>query len=220
MMLRHPPEGDRFTSVWFEGRRVTAIGERGPGEALMFAGVHALTPRVFDLLPDREFSGITEDFYVPLLHEGSRAVAGKVHDGLWFDVGSPARYLSASCELTGALVAGGIAIPRGSHAMPEVASIAADDCRIWGDVSNSVVGPGSIVEAGADVSDSALWNDVRVHADCRVRSSILTSGVALPPGSVASNAMICLDGGRLVVVPVDPAKPAAASIPGALDYGA
>ncbi len=205
MLLKHPPEGDRFTRVWFDGRQVTAIGDRGQGEPLMFSGVHALTPRVFGLLPDRAFSAMTEDFYIPVLDMGADAIAGAVHDGLWFDVGSPARYLAASRALTVALVGGGTETPPGSHAMPETESIAADDSEVWGQVSKTVVGTRSVIESDAEVSDSAVWDGVRIHSGSRVASSVVASGVTLPPGSIVANALVCLDRGRVVAVPVDPA---------------
>ncbi len=206
MLLRHPPLDDRFTSVWFDGRRVTAIGARGRGEALMFSGVHALTPAVFERLPDREFSGMTEDFYLPVLESGDREIAGVVHDGRWFDVGNPRRYLQASRELTEAMARGEVRTPAGS-AIGADASVVADGARVEGRVSKSVIGANAVVEAGALVVDSALWDGAVVGAGARIDVSIVGSGVRVPEWAVLTNALIWNGS----VTPVDPALPLVAT---------
>jgi len=206
MLLRHPPLDDRFTSVWFDGRRVTAIGGSGSGEALMFSGVHALTPGVFDRLPDRDFSGMTDDFYLPVLESGDRKIAGVVHDGLWFDVGSPRRYLQASRELTEAMVLGEVRVPSGSTIGGD-ASVVADDARLEGRLSKSVLGARAVVEAGAMIADSALWDGAVVGAGARIDVSIVGSGVRVPERAVLINALIWKDS----IAPVDPALPLVAT---------
>lgn len=206
MLLRHPPRDDRFTSVWWDGLRVTAIGASGIGEPLMFSGVHALTPAVIDRLPDRDFSGMTEDFYLPLLERGDREIAAVVHDGLWFDVGSPHRYLQASRALTAALARGEVRLPAGSR-VGEGSSVVAEDARLEGQVSQSVVGARSIVEAGAAVTDSAIWDGVVVGEGARIDSSVVGTSVRVPPRAVVTNALLWRD----AVVPVDPALPVIAT---------
>lgn len=206
MLLRHPPRDDHFTRVWFDGRRVTAIGAEGSGEPLMFSGVHALTPEALDRLPDRDFSGLTEDFYLPVLERGDREITGVVHDGLWFDVGNPRRYLQASRELSAAIVRGEVRVPAGSRTR-EGGSLVADSARLEGEVAASVVGAGCVVERDATVVDSALWEGARVVAGARVESSIVGSGVRVPAGAVIVNALLW--GGD--VAPVDPALPVVAT---------
>ncbi len=46
------------------------------------------------------------------------------------------------------------------------------------------LGQGSIIEAGASVAESVLWEDVRVDAGARVRRSVLGAGVRVGPGEV------------------------------------
>jgi len=206
MLLRHPPRDDRFTNVWFDGRRVTAIGGSGSGEALMFSGVHALTPAVFERLPDRDVSGMTEDFYLPVLERGDREIAGVVDDGLWFDVGSPRRYLVASRELTAAMACCELPVPPGSIVGAD-ASVVADDARVEGRISKSVIGARAFVEGGALVVDSALWEGAVIGSGARVDISIVGSGVHVPAGAVLINALIWNGS----VTPVDPALPLVAT---------
>ncbi|MBI2212460.1 MAG: NDP-sugar synthase [Acidobacteria bacterium] len=202
MLLRHPPRDDRFTSVWVDGHRVTSIGAAGCGEPLMFSGVHALTPDVFECLPDRDVSGMTEDFYRPMLERGEREIVGVVHDGLWFDVGSPRRYSQASRELTAAIARGEVRAPAGSHAGAG-ASVVADSARIDGTISMAVAGECSVIEGGAIVADSALWEHAVVGANARVEGSIVGNGVHVAAGAVVRNALLW---GR-DVIPVDPDLP-------------
>jgi len=219
MLLRRPPRDDRFTGVWLDGDRVSSIGVHGLGESLMFAGVHAMTPEVFSHLPDRDVSGLTEDLYTPLLESGT-GIGAAVDDDLWFDVGTPARYLAANTGMLGALSADRVAAPRGNHLQPLQEVLVGPGSVIEGQVMRSVIGEGSIVGRGAQVVDSAIWADVRVGEDVVVENSILADRVLLPSGSVIRNALACSwderiphgEGiqrvGDLCLVPVDAREPA------------
>jgi NDP-sugar pyrophosphorylase family protein len=182
LTLRHPPEGDRFTPVHFDGARVTGFG-KGEGEPLMFAGSHVVSRRVFDLLPDRDFSGIVEHVYQPMLDARSGTIAGVVDDGLWFDVGTPQRYMSASRGLLQAMRQGVLQPPTGSTIAGDSLLHSSSDARI----AAGVAGERSLVSG--DVSDSVIWDDCRVDGD--IRRTIVGHGVTLQ-GSF-SDVMVCVD---------------------------
>src|SRR5882672_11213650 len=110
LTLRHPPQGDRFTPVYFDHGRITGFGH-GTGEALMFSGTHLISNRIFDHLPDKDFSGIVDEVYQPLIDSGRERIAGVVEDGLWFDIGTPRRYMTASRTLLDLMVRGQLAPP-------------------------------------------------------------------------------------------------------------
>jgi NDP-sugar pyrophosphorylase family protein len=112
LTLRHPPENDRFTPVYLADGRVTGFGQ-GHGEALMFAGSHLISTRIFEDLPEQEEFGIVDRVYQPLLASGRETIAGIVDDGLWFDIGTPQRYLAASGALREAMMRGELAPPAG-----------------------------------------------------------------------------------------------------------
>jgi NDP-sugar pyrophosphorylase family protein len=96
MTLRHPPAGDRYTAVWEESGTINGF-DQGRGEALMFSGSHCISSRIFRYLPDRDVSELTGDVYVPLLAGGDETIAAVIDDNpMWFDVGTPQRYLAAS----------------------------------------------------------------------------------------------------------------------------
>jgi mannose-1-phosphate guanylyltransferase len=191
LTLRHPPEGDRFTAVYLEDGLVTGFG-KGRGMPLMFAGSHVISRRIFDALPDREFSGIVEHAYQPALDSGNERIAGVVDDGLWFDIGTPQRYRAASSELLDATIRGDLAPVPGSHLvsgslMHETAT---------GSVRRSIVGAGSVVDGS--VIDSIVWDGCRIGRGVTLERCIVGHGVTLENGRYA-DAMIVAD---------DPAIPA------------
>jgi len=175
LTLRHPPEGDRFTPVYFDDGLVTGFGS-GTGAALMFAGSHVISTRIFDHLPDRDFSGIVEHAYIPVLAEQRDRLAGIVDDGLWFDIGTPQRYLAASTALLEAMTRGALAIPDGSRIVGDalVHNTASGSCV------RSTVGARSVIEG--DARDSIIWDDCHVGRGVQLERCIVGHGVVLPEG--------------------------------------
>jgi NDP-sugar pyrophosphorylase family protein len=187
LLLRRPPAHDRFTKVFFDGLRVTGFGH-GTGEALMFAGAHAISPAIFELLPDREFSGITEDVYMPAAERGS--LVGVPYEGPWFDIGTPARYMEATAAIRRMMIEGALPVPEGSRLAGED-SIAATGAVIGGEIRGSVAAERAIVEPGARVAGSVLWEGAVVPRAARVSEAIIGEGVSLPAGSVVEGALVC-----------------------------
>ncbi len=175
LTLRHPPEGDRFTPVFFDDGLVTGFGS-GTGEPLMFSGSHVISTRIFDLLPDREFSGIVEHAYIPALSDGRDRLAGIVDDGLWFDIGTPQRYLAASRALLEAMVRGALVVPEGSHVQGDSLLHATAS----GIATRSTIGARSVIEGG--VRDSSVWDDCRIGRGVTLERCIVGHGVALAEG--------------------------------------
>jgi mannose-1-phosphate guanylyltransferase len=189
LSLRKPPEGDRFTPVFLEHGFVTGFG-KGHGESLMFAGSHVVSTRIFDLLPDRDFSGIVEHAYIPVLADLSEELAGVVDNGLWFDVGTPQRYLAASAGLLEAMFRGKLSVPSGSRLDRD--SLLHSSAS--GVVARSTVGARSVVEG--DVRESIVWEDCRIARGVVVERCIVGSGVSLTEGSYR-DAVIVLDDPRI-----------------------
>lgn len=216
LLLRHPPQNDRFTRVHFDGRFVTGFGE-GSGESLMFSGSHAISRAMFDWLPDRDFSGITEDVYIPITRSGTACLAGVVYDGPWFDIGTPLRFLSASREMIALMRAGSIETTAGSDLAGD--SLVANEASVEGEVRNTTVGSGCGVGRGARLESSVVWDGASIGEGAAVRDSIISFGVKLPNGAEVANALVtkaregvavprecvCLRG--LVATPIDPARP-------------
>jgi NDP-sugar pyrophosphorylase family protein len=172
LTLRHPPENDRFTHVHLADGHITGFG-KGHGEALMFAGSHLISSRIFDYLPEVETFGIVDHVYQPLLHSGRETIAGTVDDGLWFDIGTPQRYASASHALREAMMRGELAPPDGSHIegdslMHETAT---------GRATRSTVGARSTIRG--KVRDSIVWDDCVIEGSlerCIVAHGVRVEG--------------------------------------------
>lgn len=190
MLVRRPPPGDSFTGVWLVGNEISAIGDQGRGLRVMFAGVHALTPAIFDKLPDRNFSGLTEDLYLPMLDRGD-TIAAALGLGFWFDIGTPLRYMEASREMIAMISEGRLAAPRGTHIQQLQQVLVDASAVIEGQVLKSVVGPESVVCHGSQIVDSAIWSRVSIGANAVVESSIIADGVVISPRSVVQNALVC-----------------------------
>lgn len=188
LTLRHPPEGDRFTPVYFDDGLVTGFGN-GTGEPLMFSGSHVISTRIFDHIPDRDFSGIVEHAYQPAMANGER-LAGVVDDGLWFDIGKPQRYLSASNALLDAMTRGDIAPPEGSRVIGDSLM----HTTATGHATHSTVGARSTVEG--DVRESIIWDDCRIARGVTLERCIIGHGVELAEGEYR-DAVIVRDDPRI-----------------------
>lgn len=188
LTLRHPPEGDRFTPVYFEDGLVTGFGN-GTGEPLMFSGSHVISTRIFDHIPDRDFSGIVEHAYQPAMANGEH-LAGVVDDGLWFDIGKPQRYLSASNALLDAMARGDIAPAEGSR----VTGDSLMHTSASGHPTHSTVGARSSVEG--DVRESIIWDDCRIARGVTLERCIVGHGVELAEGEYR-DAVIVRDDPRI-----------------------
>jgi NDP-sugar pyrophosphorylase family protein len=189
LTLRHPPQGDKFTPVYFDDGLVTGFGN-GTGEPLMFAGSHVIGTRILDLLPDRDFSGIVEHAYIPALASGDERLAGVIDDGLWFDIGTPQRYLGASSALLAATVRGELAPVEGSHVQGD--SLVHDTASAH--VTRSTVGARSVVEG--DVRDSIIWDDCRIGSGVSLDRCVVAHGVLLEEGAYR-DAIIVRDDPRI-----------------------
>jgi NDP-sugar pyrophosphorylase family protein len=195
LTLRHPPAGDRFTAVWFDNGTVTGFGT-GTGEPLMFSGAHVISSRIFQCLPDTEFSGIVNDVYQPMIAEEREAVVGVIDDGPWFDIGTPQRYIAAHASVLEMTLKGEIDVERGSRVTGD--SIVDQTASVHGAVKRSSVGARSYVKG--DVHDSVIGGACHISGGAILRSCIVGDGVEIIRSMEIRNAIVC----REDEVPRDP----------------
>jgi NDP-sugar pyrophosphorylase family protein len=186
LTLRHPPAGDRFTPVYFDDGLVTGFG-KGTGEALMFSGTHLISHRIFDYLPDKDFSGIVDEVYQPVIETGSENVAGVVDDGLWFDIGTPQRYMSASRTLLDLTVRSEIPAAAGTHLAGD--SLIDDSANVTGTMTRSIAGQRSIIEGR--LRDSVVWDDCRIAKGVVLDNCIVAHGVEISESIELRDVLIC-----------------------------
>jgi mannose-1-phosphate guanylyltransferase len=188
LTLRHPPQGDRFTPVYFDDDRITGFGS-GTGHALMFSGTHLISRRIFDYLPNKDFSGIVDEVYQPLIDSGREAIAGVVDDSLWFDIGTPQRYMSASRTLLDLMVRGQLAAPRGTHIAGD--SLVHETATVTGTMSRSIAGERSVIEG--TLTDTVVWDDCRIARGVSLDNCIVANAVEIAVPIELRNVLICRD---------------------------
>ena len=66
-------------------------------------------------------------------------------------------------------------------------------CVVAGTVTRSVLGPGVVVEAGAEVHESIVCNDTVVRGGAKVTRSIIDGGCELADGARVGDESVALD---------------------------
>ncbi|MDQ6780114.1 MAG: NDP-sugar synthase, partial [Candidatus Eremiobacteraeota bacterium] len=146
-------------------------------------GVYIFEPRVLERIPAETFYDFGKQVFPALLAAGA-AFYGMSQDAYWCDIGTPAEYRRAHADALHCRV---------KLRLPEGASLDAGVLRGAGARvsaaaaigSPACIGARSIVEEGAHVADSILWQDVRVERGAAVRGAVLGSGAV-----VAANALV------------------------------
>ncbi|HEY3056097.1 MAG TPA: sugar phosphate nucleotidyltransferase [Thermoanaerobaculia bacterium] len=189
LTLRHPPQQDRFTAVWFDNGVITGFAKSGVGEPLMFSGSHLISSRIFKHLPEKDFSGIVDEVYIPLIANKKETIAAVVDDGPWFDIGTPQRYIAAARGVLEMTVAGKIPVMNGSRVFRD--SVIHQTATILGNLTRSSVGARSAIKG--DVRDSIIGDDCHISGSSRLQSCIVGDDVQMSRPIELRNAIICRD---------------------------
>ncbi len=173
-----------------EGRIIKFLEKPSWDEAFsdtVNTGIYLLEPEVLNYVGSRQFADFSLDVFPLLLKEG-KPVYGFIADGYWCDIGNQASYITANFDALEGKVKLGV---QGKEIMPGV--IVGDDVemgnveltppiyigeharlengvRIRGPV---VVGEGSIVDQGAEVERSVIWERVFVGKGARLFGCIV-----------------------------------------------
>jgi mannose-1-phosphate guanylyltransferase len=146
-----------------DGRVSAFIEKPDPGQApsnWINAGTYVLEPEVLDRVPaGRRVSIEREVFPQP---EEERALFGMQSTAYWIDAGTPEAYLQAHLDLLDGL--------RGTFEAGVHDSARVDLEAV---VKRSVVGPGAIIAAGAQVVDSVVMAGARIAPSAVVRRSLI-----------------------------------------------
>lgn len=188
LTLRHPPEGDRFTAVWFERGEINGFG-RGTGEALMFSGSHVISSRIFKLLPEKEFSGIVDEVYQPAIAKKSDIIAGVIDEAPWFDIGTAHRYIDAASGVLDLTFEGALPLESGSKIAGD--SVVHTTATILGKPVRSSIGARSSIKG--EVRNSIIGANCRIGGNASVESCIIGDGVEIMHPVELRNAIICRD---------------------------
>jgi len=191
-----------------------------PDEAvsnLASCGIYVLEPEIFDYIPASGPFGFGRQLFPQLVLEG-RAVLGVVIDSYWSDVGTIRQYrLSNFDALAGRLKLDLPGRRTGIGWLGAGASVASD-CRVDGLVllgrnshllegvrieGSVVIGDNCVVNAGAQVCDSVIWDGAIIGPSARVKDSVIGSQCLIEQGSVHTEdiAVDMLQTGSLDIAP-------------------
>ena len=198
-----------------EGTRITSFVEKPepgtlPDQDAVNAGTYVLEPEVFDGFDAGRLSFERQVF--PTILERGHRIEGVVWDGVWADLGTPERYLEGHrFALSGAMswpTVDEVADRGDGVRVAEGASVAAD-AVLTGPVlvldgaevgSGATVGPdvvvgaGSTIAPGAVVSDSVLFDRVRIGADVAVTGLLAGDDVTIEQDARVGRGVVLGDG--------------------------
>ena len=176
-----------------EGRVLRFLEKPSWGEVFsdtINTGIYLLEPTVFPAIPAARPYDFGKELFPALLASG-RPLWGHVAKGYWRDVGDLAEYRTAHLDLLQGRV--GVDIPGERHS--------GNGHTVWLDsgtrvdyssrLSGSViVGRGAQVAPGARVANSVIGPESIVHAGADVEGSVIWDGVEIGPGAVVKEAVI------------------------------
>lgn len=200
VLAPHRP-GYSLVDVDADGRILSLAGEpraelgRVAGRYL-FTGCHVIGEEVFDRIPTRGPSHIVSDVYRELAREGR--LGSFLHDGFWWEFGSPELYLEGSLRLLGLSVEQRTNIACHDPVQPLDEALVAvgvgvnvdDGARLSGRVA---LGLASRVGRDCHLEDSVVMPESWVGPSCRLERAVVAQGIELPAGFQVEHALVCRD---------------------------
>jgi glucose-1-phosphate adenylyltransferase len=130
---------------------------------------------------------------IPYCHSNGNRICAYEYKGYWKDVGTLHSYWQANMELIDIIPEFNLyeefwKIYTKSDVLPPqyisdtskvVGSIIGEGSEIYGEVYNSVIGTGVVVEEGAVIRDSIIMNESRIGKNCQITKSIISEDVTL-----------------------------------------
>ncbi|HVR69282.1 MAG TPA: NDP-sugar synthase [Vicinamibacteria bacterium] len=160
-------------------RSIAGLPRPAAGRGALFTGVHVMDPVLLERLPPGPSDSV-RDLYAPLLAEGERLLGLRVRSA-WYDFGSPSLYLASQIAMMSRGFGGP---PRPLLVHPQARVHERSRLR------RCIVGRRCVVEEGAEVSDSVLWEGARVGAFARVRHSVLATGARVGAGEAVAGQVL------------------------------
>jgi len=171
--------------------RITGFQEKPPKgtekSRLVNTGIYAFTPEIFDHIAHGVFVDFGKNVF-PALQQGNEAFYGfDARGAYWCDIGTPSEYRRATNDvLTGAFKLPGHTAMSSNIWLGNGACIA-DGADV---VGPSVIGDRVIVESGARVERSIIWQGSRIGKNAVVRDTIVGMDYQVAPGAVLDRAIV------------------------------
>lgn len=148
---------------------------------LVNTGIYILEPDIFRFIPESGAADFAKDVFPALLRAG-QPVFGYEMDGYWCDIGSQEALMEAQQDL----LQGKVALPHPSGV--DRAAQVHPDAVLSG---CCYVGPGAQVEAGARLTDTALFSGARAGARSVLTRSCLWENAAVGEDAFLEGALLC-----------------------------
>lgn len=192
------PHRAGFTPVTIDDRhRVVAFGG-GHAGGYLFTGYHLIEESVLDLIPLGAPSDIVRDVYFRLAAEGR--LNAHVHNGFWWEFGSPGEYLEGSMRLVALPSEKRLGLgdfdtvrPVGGGAIASVgagADLSAPGIRLIGTLA---IGMGVMVGEGTTLEDTVVMPGAWIGPGSNLRRCIVAPGTEIPLEFSASDALLAAD---------------------------
>jgi len=192
------------------GRVLSLAGEPQVDASLadgewLFTGCHIIEEQLIDGIPREGPRCMVRDVYQPLAAEGR--LGSYVHDGFWWEFGSPELYLEGCLRLL-AETPERLKLISSEHdplrklgqAVGAVGPGAGfdDDVLFRGRVA---LGFSSFVSEETRIEDSVVMPEAWIGPRCRLNRVVIGQGVELPTGFCGSNLLVCLDSDPTIELP-------------------
>jgi mannose-1-phosphate guanylyltransferase len=156
------------------------------------AGCYVFGRSAFDAIPAGSVVSVERDTFPSLLAAGAR-IYGHVDTSYWLDVGTPAAFVQASCDLVRG-IAPSTAVPGPPHhALVMPGAVLEPGAVLTG---GTVLGAGSHVAAGARLDGCVVFDGATVEAHAYVSGSVIGLGASVGEGARIEGALIG-DGARV-----------------------
>lgn len=175
-----------------DGGRIRRFVEKPAREdapsLLANSGTWIFDPALLPQMDPTRFNRVEEGLFPDLCAAG-RPVFGFDHsEGYWADVGNPAALLRVNLDLVqGAIPSWLAGLPVSHGVLVDPTATIEEGARIDGP---AVVGAGSVLERGARVSHSVIWDGVRVGADTVIHGSMIASGARIGARSTVEQSVV------------------------------
>ncbi|HTY79643.1 MAG TPA: mannose-1-phosphate guanyltransferase [Candidatus Bathyarchaeia archaeon] len=177
-------------------------------------GIYLLEPSVFGAIPAGRPYDFGKELFPALLAAG-RPLWGHVAKGYWRDVGDLAEYRTAHLDLLQGRV--GVDIPGERHSgnghtvWLDAGARVDYSSRLSGSVivgrgaqvapgariANSVIGPESVISAGADIEGSVIWDGVEIGPGAVVKEAVVGRKTVVGANAFLAEGVVVADSCRI-----------------------
>ena len=168
-------------------------------------GVYVFSPQIFERIPADSFYDFGKQVFPELQEAGALFFGYLARGAYWSDIGTPNEYRRASADLLRGVVRIAGEMPAATDASASIGrNVRIEDpvhigagARIGDNVAivgPSVIGDDVVVEEGAHLERSILWDRAHVGKDARLTDTVVGVRYEVTAGTVLSGELVARDG--------------------------